>query len=117
MATASSEYGLTDIFCLGFSKEAKKKAADELFSMPPCSCKSRRSIRVPRCVCSRQGNVSPLLQIRWKRLVVDEGHNTAEKRTDYAIFTKLLSVERRWIMTGTPTSKFADLQRFWRRIH
>ena len=98
---------LMNIAYLGFSREAKKKATEELFSMQPCSCKPRRVLRVPRCTCSRREHVSPLLQIRWKRLVVDEGHNTAEKRTDYAIFTKLLSVERRWIVTGTPTSKSA----------
>ncbi|TBU46858.1 P-loop containing nucleoside triphosphate hydrolase protein [Dichomitus squalens] len=92
-----------------FSKEARKKATEELYTMQPCQCKTLRNARVPRCKCSRLENVSPLLQIRWKRLVVDEGHNAAEKRTDYAIFTKLLSVERRWIVTGTPTTNLLGL--------
>ena len=80
--------------------------------MQPCQCKPLRSVRIPRCKCSRRENVSSLLQIRWKRLVVDEGHNAAEKRTDYAIFTKLLSVERRWIVTGTPTSELHPAERY-----
>ncbi|RPD56352.1 hypothetical protein L226DRAFT_538078 [Lentinus tigrinus ALCF2SS1-7] len=92
-----------------FSKEAKKKATEELLTSKPCQCKPMRGSRVPLCKCSRRPNVSPLLQIRWKRLVVDEGHNAAEKRTDYAVFTKLLSVERRWIVTGTPTTNLLGL--------
>ncbi|RDX46999.1 hypothetical protein OH76DRAFT_1465208 [Lentinus brumalis] len=92
-----------------FSKEAKKKATEELSTSKPCQCKPLRGSRVPACKCSRRTNVSPLLQIRWKRLVVDEGHNAAEKRTDYAVFTKLLSIERRWIVTGTPTTNLLGL--------
>lgn len=77
---------------------------DDLLTRTPCQCKTVHGSRVPRCRCSRRETASPLLQIRWKRLAIDEGHNAGEKRTDYGLFTKLLSVERRWIMTGTPTS-------------
>ncbi|KAI0707952.1 P-loop containing nucleoside triphosphate hydrolase protein [Earliella scabrosa] len=92
-----------------FAKEAKDREVERLLTRTPCQCDPIQGSRVPRCKCSRRDKVSPLLQIRWKRLVVDEGHNAAETRTDYAIFTKLLSVERRWIMTGTPTSKLSLL--------
>ncbi|KAI0823521.1 P-loop containing nucleoside triphosphate hydrolase protein [Trametes gibbosa] len=87
-----------------FSQEAKKKNVENLHSWNICDCKLLR-----RCKCSRRKDVSPLLQIRWKRLVVDEGHNTAEKRTEYAIFSNLMSVERRWIVTGTPTTNLLGL--------
>ncbi|KAL1937641.1 hypothetical protein VTO73DRAFT_13027 [Trametes versicolor] len=87
-----------------FSTEAKKKNVESLHSWNVCDCKLMR-----RCKCSRRKDVSPLLQIRWKRIVVDEGHNTAEKRTEYAIFSNILSVERRWIVTGTPTTNLLGL--------
>ncbi|KAI0351515.1 hypothetical protein OH77DRAFT_1506480 [Trametes cingulata] len=87
-----------------FSRESRKKDLESLFVRNICRCEL-----FTRCRCSRHKDVSPLLQVRWKRLVVDEGHNTAEKRTNYAIFTKLLSVERRWIVTGTPTTNLLGL--------
>ncbi|KAI0374631.1 hypothetical protein BV20DRAFT_960768 [Pilatotrama ljubarskyi] len=87
-----------------FSRESRKKNLESLYTWDICRCNL-----FSRCKCSRHKNVSPLLQIRWKRLVVDEGHNTAEKRTNYAMFTKLLSVERRWIVTGTPTTNLLGL--------
>ncbi|KAJ8480788.1 hypothetical protein ONZ51_g6428 [Trametes cubensis] len=75
-----------------FCHESKKRNVESLYSWTVCECK-----------------LKPNVLIRWKRLVVDEGHNTAEKQTDYAIFTKLLSVERRWIVTGTPTTNLLGL--------
>ncbi|KAI0695860.1 SNF2 family N-terminal domain-containing protein [Cerioporus squamosus] len=105
----ATDYDVSVSDSLRFSKEAKKRATEELSTLKPCQCKPLRGSRVPSCKCSRRKSVSPLLQIRWKRLVVDEGHNAAEKRTDYAMFTKLLSIERRWIVTGTPTTNLLGL--------
>lgn len=62
--------------------------------------------------------VSALLQLRWLRLVVDEGHELtlhrpstqadSSERSDSSLyyatqFITLIAGERRWIMSGTPT--------------
>ncbi|KAI9068581.1 hypothetical protein FKP32DRAFT_1587558 [Trametes sanguinea] len=92
-----------------FLHESKKRSVESLHSWTICECKPKKDGTLRRCKCSRRKDVSPLLQVRWKRLVVDEGHHTAEKRTEYAVFTKLLSVERRWIVTGTPTTNLLGI--------
>lgn len=45
---------------------------------------------------------SPLRQIYWLRVIVDEGHNFATQSQSLQIF-RLLHVERRWIVSGTPS--------------
>lgn len=73
---------------------------------------------------TQQANRVPLLQIRWLRLVVDEGHEVGQLRrrdlrgSDGAVgseaamgamssigrFISQIAAERRWIMSGTPTT-------------
>lgn len=48
--------------------------------------------------------MSPFLQIRWKRLILDEGHIVSADTTNRNRFLGWLSVERRWIVSGTPTT-------------
>ena len=54
------------------------------------------------------GKVCPLLKVLWHRVVVDEGHSMAKDRMSSGIdFASWLAAERRWAMTGTPTTQRA----------
>ncbi|KAK6910808.1 hypothetical protein I203_104841 [Kwoniella mangroviensis CBS 8507] len=46
---------------------------------------------------------SVLIQARWKRIILDEGHTAQSKLTNSMTFARQLSVERRWLVSGTPT--------------
>lgn len=49
---------------------------------------------------------SPLKNIHWLRIIVDEGHSFASSgsRTNAVHLLDSLHVERRWVVSGTPTS-------------
>ncbi|PYI34703.1 hypothetical protein BP00DRAFT_364486 [Aspergillus indologenus CBS 114.80] len=49
---------------------------------------------------------SPLTKIHWLRIIVDEGHNAAGSghRSNMAHLLKQLRIERRWVVSGTPSS-------------
>lgn len=55
---------------------------------------------------SMPSEVSPLTKIHWLRMIVDEGHNVAGhgQQTNMIRLLDQLHVERRWVVSGTPSS-------------
>ncbi|KAH6894963.1 SNF2 family N-terminal domain-containing protein [Coprinopsis sp. MPI-PUGE-AT-0042] len=90
-----------------FTTESQHTETSKLYSRSTCKCPEIPGTRVPDCKCQQE--VSAFLQIRWKRLVIDEGHVSSSVSTVLTHFAKALSVERRWIVTGTPTTNLLGL--------
>lgn len=55
----------------------------------------------------RQKTGSTLLNIPWKRVIIDEGHQIRNPKTKAAIAVSALTAERRWVLTGTPIVRFS----------
>ncbi|KAF8135787.1 SNF2 family N-terminal domain-containing protein [Boletus edulis] len=43
-----------------------------------------------------------LFEVKWKRIVLDEGHNIRNPKTKMAMAVCMLTAERRWVLSGTP---------------
>jgi hypothetical protein len=91
-------------FFAEFTEESSPQNNSDLrqyFSRNVCSCKP-----VPICVC-KSNTLHPFLQIRWKRLVIYEDLLSIvpqELSTTLMSCVKNICVERRWIVTGNPTT-------------
>ena len=74
-----------------------------------CKCPDFERIRITNCTCDLEVSNTPLTSVRWKRLVIDEGHVSSSADSALSTFLNTLSVERRWIVTGTPTTNLLGL--------
>ncbi|KAI0256567.1 P-loop containing nucleoside triphosphate hydrolase protein [Lactifluus subvellereus] len=104
----ASDYDIVLLNHETFSREESKFDRAKAFTWTSCECPCYKGTRVPECSCDSSG-FSPLFQIRWKRLVVDEGHVHGTDRTNISKVATLLSVERRWLVTGTPTTNLLGI--------
>lgn len=78
-----------------------------------CRCTEMDVFEVPICRCEDPlRDISPLLQVRWKRLILDEGNNATSSKTMRVVLADKLVADYRWIVTGTPTSNLIGLGDF-----
>ncbi|KAI9697304.1 MAG: hypothetical protein M1836_004868 [Candelina mexicana] len=72
-----------------------------------CSCTYIGATRDRDCQCFNIEDVyrSPLKNLHWLRIIVDEGHSFASSgsKSNAVLVAESLQVERRWIVSGTPT--------------
>ncbi|KAG0760146.1 hypothetical protein G6F60_010365 [Rhizopus arrhizus] len=80
------------------------------FTSNICQCPTIGSTRERACVCfvNKDPYVSPLLQVHWRRVIVDEGHRLSQKNKLSELSSKLFC-HSRWICTGTPTQHLMGL--------
>ncbi|KAF8559866.1 hypothetical protein OG21DRAFT_1402064 [Imleria badia] len=106
----ASDYEVETDKSIGFRQESTKNKIEKLHELKPCTCPCLAGSRVPDCRCRGDPEVTPLLQVRWKRLVIDEGHIAGNMAATINYFAQELSIQHKWIVTGTPTSNILGLQ-------
>ncbi|TPX32967.1 mannose-6-phosphate isomerase [Synchytrium microbalum] len=104
-----------------FMKEDEKGGFDFLGIPRACRCPYIGSTRAVDCQClaifrniygsEELRYESPLVKVHALRLIIDEGHVVSEKHSRVVSMAKKLSVERKWICSGTPLPNMAVLNR------
>ena len=80
-----------------FAKEDDDGRFEEYYgTLYPCRCWFET-----KCKCGAHAERSALMQVRWKRLIIDEGHVLGQGTTRLVSMAGRLRVERRWCVTGT----------------
>ncbi|KAG0029179.1 hypothetical protein BGZ81_004041 [Podila clonocystis] len=96
-----------DMVLISQSRFAKEYEKGVYASPKDVSCNCHENYI--RCLCRCSRTISPLRQLRWKRIIVDEGHTMSADLSNHALLASKLHADRRWICTGTPTSNLANL--------
>lgn len=86
-----------------FEKELKQvqQVENSHRNKNPCQCRFENE-----CSCDGNGRYcSPLTNLHFLRIIVDEGHGfVGSGRNEATLALDKLSIERRWIVSGTPTA-------------
>ncbi|CAO3599681.1 unnamed protein product [Absidia cylindrospora] len=74
-----------------------------------CKCPYIGRTREKNCICgSKPIYTSPLLQVHWKRVIVDEGHSLSSRNSRASELSSKLLCVWNWICTGTPTQNLTE---------
>ncbi|KAF9174397.1 hypothetical protein BGX20_011429 [Mortierella sp. AD010] len=90
-----------------FTKEYEPGAYSNKHTRGKAQCQCKELYISCRCPIPRV--VSPLMQVHWKRVIVDEGHSLGVKMSDHTLLAEVLHADRRWVCTGTPTFNLGNL--------
>jgi SNF2 family DNA or RNA helicase len=100
-----------------FELEVKDGADDRgrrLLSRPPsCTCPYIGATRTVDCHCINADDIyeSPLKQLHFKRLIIDEGHFfSSSNNTAVLVAKKLLTADHRWVVSGTPAKDLLGVE-------
>ncbi|KAG7663680.1 uncharacterized protein J8A68_002796 [[Candida] subhashii] len=61
------------------------------------------------CLTKEDMEDNPVMQLYWKRVIIDEGHSVNSKTSRMSSLSKYLFAERKWVVSGTPTSGLTHL--------
>lgn len=102
-----SELLKTDILLLSHSRFAKEDDDGRFEDQGLCNyCRSYGG-QQENCSCLER---SPLMQIQWKRLIIDEGHILGQGTTTRLVsLAGRLRVDRRWCVTGTVSNRMMGM--------
>lgn len=70
-----------------------------------CRCPYIGSTRIKDCICLKTEDIyqSPLKQLHWLRIIIDEGHEFSSASSNAVMAaSRLVTAERRWVVSGTP---------------
>ncbi|KAG7391797.1 hypothetical protein PHYPSEUDO_003417 [Phytophthora pseudosyringae] len=103
---ANAELATYDVVVTSFSRLAKEWKLHRPASALEKRMPERYGFEGPQRYTDGtiRGEVSSLLTVLWVRVIVDEGHKLGgQTPTNLMRMARLVSAERRWVMTGTPT--------------
>ncbi|SMQ46283.1 unnamed protein product [Zymoseptoria tritici ST99CH_3D7] len=78
-----------------------------------CTCPYIGASRTRDCHCLREDMLyqSPLKNLHFKRLIVDEGHSFSQINTNAVVVaTQLVTAENRWLVSGTPAKDLLGVE-------